>query len=81
MILPSLALSAVSAAQSYRSFEIGEGFSPEVMRGASGTFCDDDSRGELDAEISGVFAPGQYEIYVGTNGDQDGAYTITLTEQ
>ena len=52
-----------------------------VMRGPSGTFCDNDSHGDLDAEISGMFAPGQYQIFVGTNGNQNGNYTITLTEQ
>ena len=49
----------------------------EVGRTAIGLAVD---RNRLDAEISGVFAPGQYEIYVGTNGSQNGDYTLTLTE-
>lgn len=132
-ILLSLAFSAAAAAQQYRSFEIGEGFTPDpqtgtgqtggardaaasfgpscsgsidttpdhvitvtsrvnlklyttsstdstlVMRGPSGTFCDDDSRGELDAEINALLQPGRYEVYVGHLG-QIGDYTLTLTE-
>lgn len=50
-----------------------------VMRGPSGTFCDDDSRGELDAEINAMLRPGRYEVYVGHLG-QTGQYTLTLTE-
>lgn len=52
-----------------------------VVVGPNRTLCDDDSHGDLDAEVSGLFSPGQYEIYVGTNGNQNGSYTITLTEQ
>jgi hypothetical protein len=52
-----------------------------VVVGSNRTWCDDDSHGDLDAEVSGSFAPGQYQIFVGTNGDQNGSYTITLTEQ
>lgn len=52
-----------------------------VVVGPNRTWCDDDSHGDLDAEISGMFAPGQYQIFVGTNGNQNGNYTITLTEQ
>jgi hypothetical protein len=52
-----------------------------VVVGPNRTGCDDDSHGDLDAEISGMFAPGQYQIFVGTNGNQNGNYTITLTEQ
>jgi hypothetical protein len=52
-----------------------------VVVGPNRTWCDDDSHGDLDAEVSGSFAPGQYEIFVGTNGEQNGSYTITLTEQ
>ena len=71
----------VTSALNLRIFVESTTDSTLVVGGPHRTWCDDDSRGELDAEISGVFAPGQYEIYVGTNGDQDGAYTITLTEQ
>jgi hypothetical protein len=51
-----------------------------VVVGPNRTWCDDDSHGNYDPEISGNFAPGQYQIYVGTNGSQNGDYTITLTE-
>lgn len=51
-----------------------------VVVGPNRTWCDDDSHGELDAEISGTFAPGVYQVFVGTNGDNNGSYTITLTE-
>ena len=51
-----------------------------VVRGPSGTFCDDDSHGGLNPEINARLAPGRYEVYVGRFGDDTGPYTLTLTE-
>lgn len=51
-----------------------------VIVGPNRTWCDDDSHGDLDPEINALFSPGQYQIFVGTNGEQNGRYTITLTE-
>lgn len=51
-----------------------------VLVGPSGTFCDDDSRGGLDAEINAVLTPGTYEVYVGNFGTTAGEYSLTLTE-
>lgn len=51
-----------------------------VLRGPSGTFCDDDSGDSfLDAEINATLRPGRYEVYVGHLGEA-GNYTLTLTE-
>lgn len=70
----------VTSALNLRIFVESTTDSTLVVVGPNRTWCDDDSHGELDAEISGTFTPGQYQIYVGTNGEQDGNYTITLTE-
>ena len=51
-----------------------------VIVGPNRTWCDDDGHGDLDPEVNAFLPPGQYEIYVGTNGSQNGDYTITLTE-
>ncbi|MDH5823269.1 hypothetical protein QFW77_09765 [Luteimonas sp. RD2P54] len=50
-----------------------------VLVGQGGTWCDDDSRGALDPELSAVLMPGNYEIYVGHISDS-GSYTLSLTE-
>ncbi|NZA26160.1 hypothetical protein H0E84_07155 [Luteimonas sp. SJ-92] len=50
-----------------------------VVVGQGRTWCDDDSHGALDPEISAVFMPGSYEIYVG-HIRESGSYTLTLTE-
>lgn len=71
----------VTSALNLRIFVESTTDSTLVVVGPNRTLCDDDSHGDLDAEVSGVFAPGQYEIFVGTNGEQDGRYTLTLTEQ
>ncbi len=51
-----------------------------VLVGPSGTFCDDDSHGNMDAEINAQLAPGRYEVYIGNFTDTSGSYTLTLTE-
>lgn len=71
----------VTSALNLRIFVESTTDSTLVVVGPNRTWCDDDSHGDLDAEVSGVFAPGQYQIFVGTNGNQNGNYTITLTEQ
>jgi len=50
-----------------------------VIRGPAGTFCDDDSAGGLDAQVNGLFTPGEYEVYVGNVGEA-GEYILTVTE-
>ena len=50
-----------------------------VVVGEGRVWCDDDSHGSLDPELSAVLMPGQYDIYVGHIGDS-GSYTLTLTE-
>jgi hypothetical protein len=71
----------VTSALNLRIFVESTTDSTLVVVGPNRTWCDDDSHGDLDPEITGNFVPGQYEIYVGTNGGQNGSYTITLTEQ
>ncbi len=51
-----------------------------VLTGPAGTFCDDDSHGQMDAEINAVLTPGTYEVYVGNFGTTSGEYSLTLTE-
>jgi hypothetical protein len=51
-----------------------------VITGPGGTFCDDDSNGNLDPQINGVFTPGTYSVYVGNFGDTSGSYTLYITE-
>lgn len=71
----------VTSALNLRMFVESTTDSTLVVVGPNRTLCDDDSHGDLDAEVSGAFSPGQYEIFVGTNGGQNGRYTITLNEQ
>jgi hypothetical protein len=52
-----------------------------VIAGPQGALCDDDSHGNLDAEINAWFAPGTYEIYVGEMGSEGSDYTLTITER
>lgn len=51
-----------------------------VVVGPSGAWCDDDSNGALDAAIRRRFTEGVYQIYIGHLGDDQGRYTLTLTE-
>lgn len=50
-----------------------------VVVGPAGVFCDDDSAGQLDAQVDARLTPGDYAVYVG-HIDQPGRYTLTLTE-
>jgi len=50
-----------------------------VIRGPAGTFCDDDSGGNRDAQVNALFTPGEYEVYVGNIGEA-GEYILTVTE-
>lgn len=50
-----------------------------VVVGPAGVFCDDDSAGQLDAQVDAHLTPGDYAVYVG-HIDQPGRYTLTLTE-
>jgi len=50
-----------------------------VIRGPAGTFCDDDSAGQRNAQINALFTPGDYEVYVGNIGEA-GEYILTVTE-
>jgi hypothetical protein len=51
-----------------------------VVRGPAGTFCDDDSHGNLDPELNVTLTPGEYHVWVGNFGSTQGTYTLTLTE-
>lgn len=51
-----------------------------VVVGPTGAWCDDDSNGALDAAIRRRFTEGVYQIYIGHLGDNQGRYTLTLTE-
>jgi len=62
------------------SLEVSSDFdSTLVVHGPAGTFCDDDSAGNLDARVRARLTPGEYEVYVGAFGDP-GQYTLTVTE-
>ena len=50
-----------------------------VVVGPAGVFCDDDSGGQLDAQLDARLTPGDYAVYVG-HVEQSGRYTLTLTE-
>ncbi|MEF3082037.1 hypothetical protein V3391_07390 [Luteimonas sp. SMYT11W] len=50
-----------------------------VVVGPAGVFCDDDSAGELDAQVDARLTPGDYAVYVG-HIEQPGRYTLTLNE-
>lgn len=50
-----------------------------VVVGPAGVFCDDDSAGQLDAQIDAHLTPGDYAVYVG-HIEQPGRYTLSLTE-
>jgi len=51
-----------------------------VVRGPAGTFCDDDSAGNRDAQIDALLTPGDYEVYIGNIGEA-GEYILTVTER
>jgi len=50
-----------------------------VVVGPAGVFCDDDSAGDLDAQVDARLTPGEYAVYVG-HLEQPGRYTLTLSE-
>jgi len=52
-----------------------------VVRGPAGTFCDDDSAGNLDPQITtGRLSTGIYDVYVGAVGEEGGYYLLTVSE-
>lgn len=51
-----------------------------VITGPGGTFCDDDSHGNLNPEVNAVLTPGTYQVFVGEFGGGNSRYTLTLTE-
>jgi len=52
-----------------------------VVRGPSGTFCDDDSAGNLDPQLTtGRLDTGTYEVYVGAVGAEGASYLLTVSE-
>jgi len=53
-----------------------------VVTDGYSTFCDDDSAGNDDAELSMIFPSGTYEVYVGNyEEDANGRYTLTIAER
>jgi len=50
-----------------------------VLQGNDSLFCDDDSAGGEDAQITAQLSKGTYAVYVG-HIHQNGYYTLTLTE-
>jgi len=52
-----------------------------LVTGPTGVLCDDDSAGELDAQLSGRFTPGEYQVFVGDMGDESGRYTLDIRER
>jgi len=50
-----------------------------ILQGADNLYCDDDSAGGEDAQISAQLMPGDYAIYVG-HIHQNGYYTLRLSE-
>lgn len=69
----------VTSTVSLRMYVESEGDASLVVVGPGSVRCDDDSHGQLDPEINDIFAPGNYEIYVGHIG-RGGEYVLTLTE-
>jgi hypothetical protein len=70
----------VTSTVNLRVFTESEVDSTLVITGPGGTFCDDDSNGNLDAQINAVFTPGTYNVFVGNFGSTSGAYRLTITE-
>ncbi len=52
-----------------------------LIAGPNVVWCDDDSHGNLDAEIKARFEPGTYHIYIGHIGGHTGEYRLTITER
>ena len=50
-----------------------------VVTGAGKALCDDDSGGGLDPAIVHTFAPGEYAVYIGQQGEP-GEYRLTISE-
>lgn len=51
-----------------------------VVVGPNVTLCDDDGHGGLNPEVSAVFTPGRYEVYVGDFNQEAASYVLTVTE-
>ncbi|MBX3270138.1 MAG: hypothetical protein KF729_07745 [Sandaracinaceae bacterium] len=82
--IPNVPQHTLMLGSDFRSLSImahSEGDTTLVIRTPDGTYrCDDDSGDNFDPRLTGAWAPGTYQIWVGVFAGSGAPYTLGLTE-